>query len=266
MSEFKLGGHLEDPDDPRYWSFGLLKADGLDGVSGSVDLRPYSSTVHNQRSTASCVANAVAKALEIRERHHHASEGRVMHHTDISRLHLYYLSREMHRAQDRDAGTYISICCDVLKRFGLLPESRWPFDPKKIFVSPGWKEMRHSYSMKVGASGYYRIKSGGDNRVDDCIKALRSHHPVVFGTTVDQQWYRYQEGDVLREVKKSEGRHATALVGWDDSRGLFIGENSWGRSWGDEGCYLMDPEVIADRDSKDFWVIRGHWESAPLPD
>jgi len=56
------------------------------------------------------------------------------------------------------------------------------------------------------------------------------------------------------------GGHATHLVGWDEQRGLFIGENSWGTDWGDEGFYWMAPEVLADARSNDFWVITGIWE------
>jgi C1A family cysteine protease len=41
---------------------------------------------------------------------------------------------------------------------------------------------------------------------------------------------------------------------------VFIGENSWGTGWGDDGYYLIAPEVIADPISQDFWVITGSWE------
>lgn len=262
----KVGGHLLDPDDPRFWDYKVLAGTLAGASSGSVDLRPYSSTAHNQMATASCVANAVAKALEIKERFHQASQGLPMAHTDISRLHLYYLSRELHRAQNRDGGTYISLCCEALNRFGLLPESVWPFDLRMLCVSPSWGAMRKAYPKKIGLSGYYRIKSTGDDRVADAIQALRAGHPVVYGTIVDSaHWFKYRAGDVLRPLTAFDGRHATVLVGWDDAQCLFIGENSWGRNWGDKACYLMDPAVVSSPESRDFWVIRGHWEAAPRP-
>jgi C1A family cysteine protease len=260
---FKVGGHLADPVNPKYRNFesisGLLMGSG----SGDADLRMYSSEVHNQRQTGSCVANAVAKALEIKERHEKASNGEPMSHTDISRLHLYFLSREMHRAQGEDNGTHISICCDVLNRFGIVSEKYWPFDINKLFVPPSWKAMRHCYSNKLGLSGYYRIESSGSDRVNDVVKALRANHPVVFGTQVDTRWFGYKSGEVLKPVSESEGAHATCLVGWDEARSLVIGENSWGPHWGDNGCYLMDPKVLESWDSSDFWVIRGHWQDSP---
>lgn len=267
MSNPKVGGHLPDPVSSSYWSFLTLKhATGIKASdTDPSDLRPYSSAVHNQRNSGSCVANSVAKALETRERLHHNQQGQPMRHTDISRLHLYFLSRELHRAQDRDEGTFISLCCEALKRFGIARERDWPFDLNNIFVSPPWRIMRKAHDKKIGVSGYYRIKSSGNDRVNACIEALASGYPVVYGTTVDKKWFNYDEGEVLRPVKagESEGRHATVLMGWEPSSGLFIGENSWGGSWGIDGCYMMAPEVIAHRDSFDFWVMRGHWESAP---
>ena len=274
MAGFKVNGHQPDPENPNYWDFKVLSAAmGWSAGSGDAELRPYSSAVHDQRTSGSCVTNAAAKALEIRERHHKAVDLGIpldqVTHTDISRLHLYFLCREMMNPSqvNMDNGTHISLCCDILHRFGICPESEWPFDLKKLYIPPSWKAMRKAYSAsKIGLSGYYRIKSTWGSPVEDCIKALRMGHPVVFGTTVDEkQWFNYKKDMVLKPVSNAEGRHATCLVGWDDSRGLFIGENSWGPNWGDKGCYLMSPETIDDHDSSDFWVIRGHWEDSPAP-
>lgn len=257
----KVGGHLIDPEDSRYWSYDLIKQGS--SSSQSVDLRRFSSEVHHQRQTSSCVANATVKALEIRERKFKHDNGQEMSHTDISRLHLYYLCREMVSPPktNEDSGTHISLACHVLKTFGLCPESAWPFDLSKINQPPSWQAMRLAYTRKIGASSYYRIKSGGQSRVEDCIDALHQGHPVVFGTSVDAQWNNYKGKRILTMAKDPiRGRHATVLVGWDATQGVFIGENSWGTSWGESGCYFMSPDVIRHRDSRDFWVIKGHWE------
>lgn len=74
---------------------------------------------------------------------------------------------------------------------------------------------------------------------------------------------RYQAGQVLQLPDTPEGGHATHLIGWDDTRGVFLGENSWGELWGDNGFYFMAPEVIAHESSSDFWVITGTWEVSP---
>lgn len=267
MNTYKVNGWLPDPDNDQYWPFDTLKGT-LKASGKSVDLRPYSSAVHNQKKTGSCVANAVVKALEIKERFHAAEQGKPLAHTDISRMHLYYLCREMMNPSmtQQDSGTYISLCCEVLHRFGIAPESAWPFDVNKLYTPPNWKAMRLAYSHKMNLSAYYRITSRGDTRTEDVIKALRANHPVVYGTEIDApHWFQYQKGQVLKPVSNSEGRHATCLVGWDEAKSVFIGENSWGSNWGDKGTYLMDPSVIESAASQDFWVIRGSWEPVIQP-
>jgi hypothetical protein len=158
-----------------------------------------------------------------------------------------------------DKGTHIHLACDCLRLFGVCPEEAWPFDPGRVFESPSIMAMREAYDHKISA--YYRIKTTGPDLVSDVIDALRASHPVVYGTEVGDNWMSYRAGQVLRRPTSPEGGHATHLVGWDQGRGVFIGENSWGPGWGDDGYYLIAPEVIADPSSRDFWVITGSWEA-----
>jgi C1A family cysteine protease len=97
--------------------------------------------------------------------------------------------------------------------------------------------------------------------VSSVIDALRANYPVVYATEVGDNWLSYHSGEVLQSPPVAQGGHATHLVGWDESRGVFMGENSWGTRWGDDGYYLLAPEVIADPCSRDFWVITGSWEA-----
>jgi C1A family cysteine protease len=126
----------------------------------------------------------------------------------------------------------------------------------KINVSPSWKAMRKAYAHKI--DGFYKIRSIGQRRVDEVANCLQAGYPVVFGTTTGNNWNRYRAGQVLERPESKKGRHATCLVGIED--GKFIGENSWGTRWGDDGFYLMDPAVIGHDDSKDFWVARAGYE------
>jgi len=257
-------GCLADPHNDKYWDFDALK---LTSPQSSVSLREFSSSIHNQGGTGSCVANACVKALEIRERIHlHKDKGIPLsdvQHTDLSRLHLYYLCRELMNPSrvGEDSGTYIWLSCEVLSRFGVCSEKTWPFKTTKVNTSPTWKVMQEAYRNKHPVSSYYRIKSSGASLVSDIITALHNNHPVIFGTTVDSQWMSYSNGQILKpcDPKQIRGRHATTLVGWDAEEGVFIGENSWG-NWGDRGFYRMAPETIKHKDSRDFWVIKGYWE------
>jgi C1A family cysteine protease len=157
-----------------------------------------------------------------------------------------------------DTGTFIWLACDCLHLFGVCTEEEWPFDPGKVSESPSVMAMREAYDHKISA--YYRIKKTGLDLVASVRDALRANYPVVYATDVGDNWMKYRAGEVLGRPSAPEGGHATQLVGWDQARGVFIGENSWGTGWGDDGYYLIAPEVIADPISQDFWVITGCWE------
>lgn len=210
------------------------------------DLRAFSKARHNQKNTSSCVAQSVVKALEIK---------RVMAgnpHFDLSVLAVYYLARELMTPKEtnEDAGTYVSHACDVLRRFGVCLEEEFPFDPSNVLKAPSWMVMRNAYLNKISA--FFKISSTGNDRIEMIKSCLRQGHPVVFGTIVGQNWIKYKNG-TLEIPADNIGRHATVLVGYD---GRFIGENSWGSSWGENGFYYMDPEYLKWNQSCDFWVIK----------
>lgn len=255
MTTYMARGFRPDPESDRYWSYeDLLKPKMLIRTTGDVDLRPFTSPRHNQGSTGSCVANATVKALEIKRIQKYGREA----HVDLSRLAVYYLARELMLPSEThlDDGTNIGLAFDVLRRFGVCPEADWPFDTAKLTTPPSWKAMRNAYQNKIQA--FYRIRSTGNNRVDEVIRCLQAGNPVVFGTVVGSNWFNYQKGQVLKLPDKVEGSHATVIVGFEN--GLFIGENSWGSGWGNDGFYFMAPEVLSSDKSRDFWVPQAGWE------
>ena len=253
-----LMGFREEPDSPDHWGFeDKLRSKLKLGSGGDMNLRQYSSPRHNQFSTSSCVAQAVVKALEIKrimQRGHEA-------HVDLSRLAVYWMARNLMFPGEtgNDNGTYISLAFDALRRYGAPPEADWPWNVTKLFTAPSWQAMRKAYVSKIDA--FYKVRSVGQDRIDMVVEALRAGNPVVFGTNVDSSWDVYSKGQVLKPVSNEDraGRHATVLVGIED--GKFVGENSWGDRWGDEGFYLMDPAVVSSPVSADFWVPQMGWET-----
>jgi len=258
MPEIKNNGFRPEPDSPKHWGFeDKLRAKMVATTSGDVDLREFTSPRHNQGHTGSCVAQATCKAFEIKrimEKGHEA-------HIDLSRLAIYWFARNLMMPKEThlDEGTYISHAFDAMRRFGVPPESAHPWDLLGVFDAPSWDAMRKAYLCKLDA--FYKIRSTGQKRVSMVIEALQAGNPVVFGTNTDSTWHTYRANDVLTTVcdENRTGRHATVLVGYKD--GLFIGENSWGSHWGDDGFYLMDPACIASDVSKDFWVPQAGYET-----
>lgn len=251
-------GYREEPDSPKHWGFeDKLRSKLVLTGTGDVDLRPWTSPRHKQGHTNSCVAQATVKALEIKRIQKHGHEA----HIDLSRLAVYWMARNLMfpKETDQDNGTHISLAFDAIRRFGVPPEADWPWDTTKLYDAPSWSAMRHAYVSKIMA--FYKIRSTGQDRIDMVVEALRAGNPVVYGTNVDGTWDRYQKGQVLLPVSTEDrtGRHATVLVGFQD--GKFLGENSWGTGWGDDGFYLLDPSVVAFEGSADFWVPQAGWET-----
>ena len=259
-----LAGYITDPDvnspargDQRGkqdWMFStrLLPLCGVGRADQPASLREFTSPRHNQVDTGTCVAQGLVKAMELKR----IQAG--LPHIDLSVLALYFQARQLMNPPKTnvDKGTYIWLAADCLRRFGVAPESIWPFDTSKKYLNPGWKVMKAAYPNKIRAA--YRIDGTGEERIQNIISALHAGNPVVYATKVGDNWRSYRKGQVLSDVQDgSSNYHCTVLLDW--TRSLFLGENSWGNSWGDDGFYLIDPAVVGGDDSNDFWTItRGH--------
>ena len=271
MRQYTIKGYIEETPSDSHQDFELLKTVFGNANQGrSTDLRPFLSACHDQGRTGSCVANAVATAIETRMRVHANKKGhkdldKVPNFTEISRMHLYYLARELGgRGQHRiDEGTRISLACEASKRFGLVDERIWPFNPTKINDPPEWMVQRAALAAAPPTSAYYLIKSTGKDRVEDVITALQERHPVVFGTKVGGDWFSYDGEGKLGAESDPKGGHAMVIVGYNETNDEFIVRNSWGSDWGNKGCAFVDSSVIASEASRDFWVVRGNFSKIP---
>jgi len=268
---------------PNYSEIRTAVSKYLPSINNNIesDLRKFSPSLrHDQLNTSTCSVNAMTRALENKRIQHAYSDAIAqgkseadalalaqLSHIQLSRLALYFLAREeMDPPEtDKDAGTIISIVAELLHLFGVAretpngPDDRayWPFDTSKVCVSPTWLSMRDSSLHKI--SGWFRITSNGNDRVDDVIANLAVGNPVVFGTEVGANFTQYNGGVIQPVNGLIQGGHATMLCGWDPS-GFFWDENSWGNNWGYDGFAKVAPEVIASSDSSDFIVITSGWE------
>lgn len=248
---FNVKGYLPDPEDKQYLAYdkGLFKYGSL---SGDADLRPYSSPRHNQRNTSTCVAQSVVKALEIKRilKHGHNK------HVDLSVLDVYYGARDLMNPKmtDQDSGTFISLACDVLRKYGVCRDEMHPFKESSLYIPPPILATREAYLNKINS--HFRIVSSGEDRIEDMISNLRADNPIVFGTAIGGNWFNYKGGrNPIGVINKEDikGNHAMVVVGWVD--GLFVVENSWGGIWGENGFAYVAPEVFTSSRTKDMWVI-----------
>lgn len=245
---FKIGGYRRDPeenDDRRAMAFLNLRSDN----PGKSDLRPFSEFRENQRATNSCVAQSVTKALEVRR----AFRGHSSH--QLSALWLYFATRQRMNPPEThlDEGTFIWLACDTIRKIGAASETVWPWNVDMLHTSPPMKTARDAYMNRI--TRHRKIKTGGDLRLRAIKTALADGCPVVWGCDVGANWTMYKGTTALEPcpADRALGGHATVLLGWDGKN--FIGENSWGRAWGDGGFFYATEKLIAHHRSFDFWVI-----------
>lgn len=248
-------GNIPNPTDKRDWDIDRL---GLRSEAPeSKSLRTFVNQVRNQRSVNSCVAEAVAGAIDVRE----TLAG--VEFAPISSLYLYWLARRQHLAERFDKGTYIRAAVKVLKAIGVPDERYWPFstNPLRVARQPSIEAFAMAVARQGGA--YYRIFDTGSARVDAIKAAITAGYPVIFGTRVARSFLFDEGGAVIDRPGLSEeiaGRHAMNIVGYAGSRThghLFETQNSWGGSWRDGGfCYLTEP-YIRSALSRDFTIVHG---------
>jgi C1A family cysteine protease len=245
MTDLTNPGYRKDPEDLRDSNFEFLVANVKTAATdGDVDLRTYCTDTHQYEASA-CAGNATADSVEILN----AIEGRTR--VELSRMFIYTMARIKHGELNRDRGTYIRTCFKVLSEFGICPEHSWPYDLKKLFVSPSIMAQRSALGHKIHS--YYRITGTGEDRNNQVIAALRANKPVVFGTLITQSFTQLSgETPVDCPAGSTIGGHAMIIVGYVG--GNFIVKNSWGRDWGTDGFCFMTPAYIAWSETQDLWV------------
>jgi hypothetical protein len=262
--ETNVFGYLPDPPkaagEQPDWSFTEKLRPALKIVwPGDVDLSPHTTST-NQYSAGSCAGNATADSVEVLN----SIEG--LAKVELSRLFVYTLARNFMDVDldgksdiDKDDGTYIRLCFDVLSKFGICREDLagdkggWPYDLSKLHVLPSLKAMRAATGHRIHS--YYRIDETGQDRVDAILAALRGNHPVVFGTSVTRAFTQLRDAGPVAppEGEATIGGHAMMLCGYDRTKG-FLMHNSWGTGWGDGGFAYLTEDYLAWDGTGDIWV------------
>ncbi|MCK6592126.1 MAG: C1 family peptidase [Polyangiaceae bacterium] len=249
MESVILGGWLPDPPDPKDSSFRDFKGRLTPRATESEHILPTPTPVSNQGRLLSCTANVTADALEILM----AQSGAVV---QLSRLFIYFNARNYHGATNKDGGSYLRMTFEAVKRLGVCPESMWGYVLGNVNLRPPLKAYHAANDNKV--TEFYRINAAADERPDDIETALRSGHPVAFGTQVGPELTSYKgETDAAFGAPSTfEGRHAMLICGVRRRGGRreFWIRNSWGAEWGLGGYAWFDESYIRWGQSSDFWV------------
>jgi len=245
---FKLN-HKPSETNPNDKSFSLVEG-FFKTASGYGDyILPEYTPISNQGSLSSCAANSVCDALEILK----GIENKNNVH-QLSRLFVYYNARLYIKKVNEDDGCYIRDAFDSLTRLGVCRESVWNYNENKVFAQPSLLAYAEANDNKI--SEFYKITS---NKLDNIEQAIRSNHPVTFGTGVSRDFINstyLSELPIFNFPNNFVGRHAMIITGvkYINGKRYFLVRNSWGIGWGKDGHCLMTEDYINNSETNDIWV------------
>jgi C1A family cysteine protease len=78
--------------------------------------------------------------------------------------------------------------------------------------------------------------------VEELKAAIYLKGPIAVGVQDDDDFDDYTEGIFYSDIQYPETNHAVILVGWgvEDEEEFFIGKNSVGTQWGEDGWFRID--------------------------
>lgn len=200
--------------------------------------------VHN------CTANAIAGAIEyerIRQKL-----------TDFvpSRLFIYYNERLLEGSVASDSGAMLRDGIKVVNKYGACPETEWPYIESQFAVKPSVK--CYADALKDLVISYSSVPQN----LTQMKSVLASNYPITVGITV----YDSFESDAVAktgmvpmptQTEECLGGHAVLIVGYDDTKQMFIIRNSWGPDWGLKGYfYIPYAYILSSQLACDFWTIK----------
>lgn len=238
---------VKDKTDTRDYIF---TASSTVGTIGSIDLRPYCTTMEDQGRLGSCTGHAVTSAMEI-------LLNRQNRRIELSRLFVYYQARLLEGTTAYDAGAYLRDAVKAANKWGASDERVWVYNIRYFNKPPAKQAYQDAIKRRI--TEYRRCPTFTEIRA-----SLEQGYPVVGGILLYSSFLSTttaKTGVMTHPDKSTErflGGHAVCFVGYDDTKQHFIAKNSWGTQWGDKGYFYVPYSVVKDSTlSMDFWAIMG---------
>jgi len=248
-------GNIPDDFDEKDWIF---EHNDLFTIpcSGSISIKNFFKEISHQYHLGSCTANAVADACEAKMvKDNKTIPGKIK---DLSRLFIYWNARNLDRPPkaDKDKGSKIKLALDSVRIYGIPFEKDYPYMFSRVNKQPGWLVYKKAIKNKFKTFNFYKITSKGQERRKKIQQALFYNCPVVFGTSVTEEFRKVRNANIIQKPKGGFiGKHAMIIVGWSEELQAYHIRNSWGTAWGDKGYGYMSKKYIESTITKDLWVI-----------
>lgn len=215
----------------------------------TIDLESEYTAIYDQSRLGSCVANGTLGEVD----HVLLQVGAAP--IQGSRLFVYYNGRSLEGTINSDSGLSIRDGLKSVNKWGVPPETDWPYDISKFKTKP--PQPAYDDALKNLVKDY-----AGVTQSPSAIQgAIASHRGVVIGFTVYEslETPNVDKSGVVPMPRLGEsvlGGHCVVLCGYDQATQYYKFRNSWGTGWG-RGGYGFLPFAYVHNQSLagDFWVI-----------
>ncbi|MBD1920380.1 C1 family peptidase [Microcoleus sp. FACHB-831] len=222
----------------------------ISNLPPKVDLRSQLPAVYEQGSIGSCTAQSISAAF------YFCQTKQKIFSFEPSKLFTYYVTRDIEGTINQDCGATLRNTIKSINKFGVCPESIWPYKPERLMVQP--TPTCYDTASRHIAISYSQVTQSL-RQLKGC---LASGFPFALGMTI----YETFESEEVAKTGKLNlpwtneqlvGGHAVLAVGYDDSQKRFILRNSWGKQWGMAGYFTVPYDYILNPDlAADFWTVR----------
>jgi hypothetical protein len=125
------------------------------------------------------------------------------------------------------------LAMNVLLQHGTADRKHYPFVGKV-------ETLKENVATPYRIVGWGRVSTEVFPSVAEIKEALSRHGPLNSGIHSSEAFHKHQGAGVFREERHfKEGEiistHSILIVGWDDGKGAWKIQNSWGTGWGHKG-------------------------------
>lgn len=138
---------------------------------------------------------------------------------------------------DCSGGSMFVNVLNFLRNYGVCSWSEMPYS-----YNNGCSNRGNSTQWVQARVGMIKSWSTVPNNVYTMRDLLDRGYPILMGFTLDESFMVQTDAYPYTYTRKggaSKGGHAVAIIGYDDSRQVFIVQNSWGKGKHDSGIFYV---------------------------
>lgn len=183
----------------------------------------WTTPIRDQGACGSCVAFSTVASLESRLE---IAQGNPNLNPDLAENQLFFCGC----GECCNIGWWPNEALDFVSETGVVDETCDPYEDCNQICSPcsDWEDrlVKIHHWEGISFSDYAKWN-------------LANHGPVIVTMVVYEDFYSYTGGVYRNTWGWFGGFHAVTLVGYNEAEGYWIGKNSWGTEWGEQGWFRI---------------------------